>query len=183
MIPTQREPLHRDGWVYEEKIDGWRMLAYKDGARVRLLSRPAWITTTRFADVAATIAALPPATLVLDGELAICDERLRSRFEWLRRGTKPDEVATLPVLIAFDLLHRAGRDETDRPLRDRRVLLEDALATTGTLVLPARRLAPNGLDAWAQVLGSGDEGYVAKDQLSPYRGGVTRSWLKVKVPG
>jgi bifunctional non-homologous end joining protein LigD len=40
MIPTQvREPFHRDGWVYEEKVDGWRIIAYKDGDRVRLLSR------------------------------------------------------------------------------------------------------------------------------------------------
>jgi hypothetical protein len=63
------------------------------------------------------------------------------------------------------------------------VLLEDALAGGSAYVLPARRLAEKGLDAWAQVLGLGFEGYVAKDQLSPYRGGVTRSWLKVKVPG
>jgi ATP-dependent DNA ligase len=40
-----------------------------------------------------------------------------------------------------------------------------------------------GLDAWAQVLARGYEGYVAKDEASPYRAGVTRSWLKVKVPG
>jgi len=40
MIPTLvPEPFHRDGWVYEEKVDGWRILAYKDGALVRLLSR------------------------------------------------------------------------------------------------------------------------------------------------
>ena len=53
------------------------------------------------------------------------------------------------------------------------MLLEDVLADAGHLVLPARRLAPNGLDAWAQVLASGCEGYVAKDLLSPFRGGVT----------
>jgi hypothetical protein len=40
MAPTQvHEPFHRDGWVYEEKVDGWRILAYKDGDRVRLVSR------------------------------------------------------------------------------------------------------------------------------------------------
>jgi hypothetical protein len=40
MIPTLvRSPFHRDGWVYEEKVDGWRILAYKDGGRVRLVSR------------------------------------------------------------------------------------------------------------------------------------------------
>jgi len=38
MAPTLvREPFHRDGWVYEEKVDGWRIVAYKDGQRVRLL--------------------------------------------------------------------------------------------------------------------------------------------------
>ena len=40
MAPTLvREPFHRDGWVYEEKVDGWRTLAYKAGNCVRLLSR------------------------------------------------------------------------------------------------------------------------------------------------
>jgi ATP-dependent DNA ligase len=52
--------------------------------------------------------------------------------------------------------------------RDRRVLLEEAIADAGRLVLPARRLADNGVDAWAQVLANGYEGYIAKDQLSPY---------------
>ena len=43
-----RPPFHRDGWVYEEKIHGWRMLAYKDGRRVRLISRNAVDHTWRF---------------------------------------------------------------------------------------------------------------------------------------
>jgi ATP-dependent DNA ligase len=37
--PRVREPFPRDGWVYEERLDGWRILAYKDGDRVRLVSR------------------------------------------------------------------------------------------------------------------------------------------------
>jgi ATP-dependent DNA ligase len=40
MAPTLvREPFHRDGWVYEEKVDGWRIVAYKNGTDVRLVSR------------------------------------------------------------------------------------------------------------------------------------------------
>jgi ATP-dependent DNA ligase len=46
--------------------------------------------------------------------------------------------------------------------------------------LPARRLAANGLEAWAQVVERGDEGLAAKDESSPYRGGRTLSWLKVR---
>jgi ATP-dependent DNA ligase len=84
MAPTQvREPFHRDGWVYEEKVDGWRMLAYKDGVRVRLVSRNGRDHTRRFASIAAAIAKLSARSLVLDGEVAIYDQRLGSRFEWL----------------------------------------------------------------------------------------------------
>jgi hypothetical protein len=51
------------------------------------------------------------------------------------------------------------------------------------LVFPVRRLAPDGLEAWAQVVERGYEGYVAKDEASAYEGGATKRWLKVKVPG
>lgn len=182
MAPTLvHEPYHRDGSVYEEKVDGWRMVVYKGGQRVRLLSRHGVDHTRRFAGIAAAIAKLSGRTLVLDAEVAIFDRQLRSRFDWLR-DPDPDEVATPPLLMVFDLLYRSGRDQTKRPLRDRRARLEELVAGAGR-IFPVRRLAPNGLVAWAQVLETGFEGYVAKDEASPYVAGVTRSWLKVKVPG
>jgi hypothetical protein len=57
-------------------------------------------------------------------------------------------------------------------------LLEDVIAGVRTYVLPARRLADNGLDAWAQVIGNGYQGYVGKDEASPYVGGRTRLWAQ-----
>ena len=45
----------------------------------------------------------------------------------------------------------------------------------------ARRLPPHEFEAWATVKQRGYEGLVAKDEQSPYRGGITRSWLKVRV--
>jgi len=108
MSPTLvREPCHREGWIYEEKVDGWRLLAYKDRQRVRLVSRNGRDLTRRFAGVAAAIAKLSARSLVLDGEVAIFDERLRSRFEWLREPD-PAAVATPPMLMVFDLLYRAA---------------------------------------------------------------------------
>jgi len=175
------EPFHRPGWIYEEKVDGWRILAYKNGARVRLLSRNRVDHARRFRDVAAAVALLRVPTLVLDGEVAIFDQQLRSRFELLQHPD-PGVIATPPVFIAFDALYRHGEDLTARPLSERRLILE-GLVTGGDLVFPVRRLAPNGLDAWAAVLASGNEGMVGKDEASSYRGGVTRSWLKVKTPG
>jgi bifunctional non-homologous end joining protein LigD len=179
MQPTLvREPFHRRGWVYEEKVDGWRIVAYKDGDRVRLVSRNGVDHSKRFADIVAAIAKLSARTLVLDGEVAIYDEQLRSRFEWLRESD-PDAVATPPVFMAFDLIYWDGRDLSAQPLRDRRRRLEDVVAQS-ELIFPVRRLARDGIDAWAQVMDQGHEGFVAKDENSTYDAGRTRSWLKVK---
>jgi len=73
-------PFHRQGWVYEEKIDGWRVLAYKGAAGVCLVSRNGRDLTRRFTDLAAAVAELKPATLILDGEIAVFDRHLLSRF-------------------------------------------------------------------------------------------------------
>jgi ATP-dependent DNA ligase len=81
--------------------------------------------------------------------------------------------------MAFDLLYHDGRDLTARPLRDRRARLEDVVAGS-ELVFPVRRLTPDGLEAWKQVVERGYEGYVAKDEASAYDGGATRRWLRVK---
>src|SRR4029453_18245238 len=127
------------------------------------------------------VAALPGRTLVRAGEVAIIDRQLRSRFDWLR-DPDPEEVATPPLLMVFDLLYRADREQTKQPLRERRARLEE-LVTGAERILPVRRLTGNGLVAWGEVLKAGFEGYVAKDEASPYAGGVTKSWLKVKAPG
>src|SRR5215475_15698357 len=109
MAPTLvRDAFHRDGWVYEEKVDGWRMLAYKDGARVRLVSRNGRDHTRRFRGIAAAISKLSARSLVLDGEVAIYDQQLRSRFDWPREPD-PDAVATPSLLMAFDLLYHDRR--------------------------------------------------------------------------
>ena len=79
-----------DQEYYEEKVDGWRMLAYKQGDRVRLISRNGRDHTRRFRDLTTAIAKLSARTLVLDGEIAIYDQQFRSRLEWLRRSARGD---------------------------------------------------------------------------------------------
>jgi ATP-dependent DNA ligase len=70
---------------------------------------------------------------------------------------------------------------TAEPLKVRRRALEK-LVKGQALILPARRLSPNGLAAWTEVLHRGYEGMVAKDPESPYVAGRTLKWLKVKQP-
>ena len=72
------KPFHRPGWIYEEKYDGWRMLAIKDGPRVRLISRQAVDHTERFRELADAIGKQKTPTLVLDGEVCVSDKDLVS---------------------------------------------------------------------------------------------------------
>lgn len=161
MAATQvARSFHRPGWIYEEKVDGWHVLAYKDAAGVRLVSRNARDLTRRFPELAAAVAELKPPTLILDGEIAVFDRQLLSHFEWIRARPK-DAAATPPTLLAFDCLYVRGKDLRKRPLRVRRNVLEE-LVSDQRLILPARRLAEDGLEAWAQVIarlrGPGREG-------------------------
>ncbi len=57
----------------------------------------------------AAVAALAEPTLVLDGEVAIFDQAMRSRFDLLRKSD-PSIIATPPIYMAFDVLYRAGQD-------------------------------------------------------------------------
>jgi bifunctional non-homologous end joining protein LigD len=177
--PKRAKPFHRPGWVYEEKYDGWRIVAFKDGGRVRLVSRRGRDHTARFPDVAAAIAKLSSRTLILDGELCVFDSKLVSQFH--RLMDPGAELATPPVFMAFDCLRLRGRDLRPLPLRDRRKALEDVVAGAD-LVYPARRLEDDGLGAWVTVQERGYEGLVTKDDRAPYNPAHPSSaWWKVKV--
>jgi len=175
------KPFHRDGWVYEEKYDVWRMVAEKVGNQVRLTSRNGLDHTKRFPEVVKAVEELDAPSLIIDGEIAIFDRQLISRFEWLRARPR-NEVATPPIYMVFDLLDLGGEDLRTRPLRERRQALEQ-LAADCQLVMPTRRLPANGLKAWEEVLRGNYEGMVAKDPTSAYTPGRTLSWLKVKQRG
>jgi ATP-dependent DNA ligase len=95
--PRLAKPFHRDGWIYEEKIDGWRILAVKRGRIVRLWSHTGRDHAHRFPDVARAVAALPGRERVVDGEVAVFDAQLLSRFQYLTMAPPPELVITPPV--------------------------------------------------------------------------------------
>ena len=175
MLATLVEtPFHRPGWVYEEKYDGYRILAYKEGRSVTLLSRNGKDRTESFADVAKAIATLPERALLLDGEAVAFDRRLVSRFQLLQQGEVP------VVYAIFDCLYRRGRDLRREPLAVRRAALEEAIGETDRL-FPSRRLGSNGLKAFAAARRRGFEGMVGKHAAAPYIEGRSTEWLKVKA--
>jgi bifunctional non-homologous end joining protein LigD len=164
------------GWIYEEKYDGIRLIAYKDGSRVILLTRNLIDRTDRFPEIAAAVAALSAPTLVLDGEAVVFDTQAVSRFQLLQRG--PGQGA---VFMVFDCLYARGHDVRARPLEERRAVLEAEVRESTALRL-ARRLGSDGRRALARARRLGLEGIIAKDPASRYLAGLRApAWKKIKL--
>ena len=151
------KPFHQSGWVYEEKYDGYRILAYKEGAKVTLLSRNNLDRTATFAAVATAVGQLRERTALLDGEVVAFDAKRVSRFQLLQRG----DVAQ--AFAVFDCIYCGGRDLRREPLSRRRDELESVLEKSPKQLLISRRLAKDGLTAYDIAKRKGFEGIVAKD--------------------
>jgi len=168
------KPFDRSGWVYEEKYDGDRILAYKEEDHVRLLSRNEKDRTASFPRIASAIQRLQPVTLLLDGEAVVFDSKEVSRFQLLQQSKGE------PVYAVFDCLYCDGKDLRQMPLSGRRAVMEKSIGSSSSL-LPSHRLADNGLEAFRIAKRRGYEGLVAKDLSSPYVEERSAFWLKVKA--
>jgi len=168
------EPFHEHGWIYEEKYDGYRILAYKEGKRVKLMSRNAIDRTDSFPHIADAIRKLRHVNLLFDGEVAVFDRKGVSRFQLLQQGSQE------AVYAVFDCLFLEGHDLRKEQLNKRRGALEDSIGSNKVL-MQSRILNANGLESYKIAKRKGYEGIVAKDFASPYMEGRSRYWLKVKV--
>ena len=169
-----RKPFHQPGWIYEEKYDGYRILAYKEGDGVTLVSRNGNDRTATYASVARAIQQLAVRTVLLDGEVVAFDRKGISRFQLLQEGSRATSYAV------FDCLYKAGRDLRNEPLTARRAAAESVIDNMKSLMI-SRRLPDNGLEAYKIAKRKGYEGIVAKDLSAPYIEGRSTKWLKVKV--
>jgi bifunctional non-homologous end joining protein LigD len=168
------KPFQEEGWVYEEKYDGIRILVYKEGSQITLLSRNDKDRTESFPAIAKTIRQLRPRTLLLDGEVVAIDQHKISRFQLLQQGMSRARYAV------FDCLYVNGKDLRREPLSTRRVELEQSVYQNHELIL-SRRLADNGMEAFRVAKKRGYKGLVAKRLASVYVEGRSRDWRKVKV--
>jgi bifunctional non-homologous end joining protein LigD len=111
-----KAPPSGPGWIHEIKHDGFRILARRDGAGVRLFTRNGHDFTPRFPLAAAAVAALPAHSFLIDGEVIVTDDKGLAVFELIRRKRNGGDA----VLIAFDLIELEGEDLRRRPIEDRK---------------------------------------------------------------
>lgn len=162
---------------HELKFDGYRALVAigKGGARIHTRSGQDW--SEKFAALIPAFDELPAETALIDGEI-IAGAGL-SGFGALQKAIKAGGPFTF---AAFDLLHLDGAELAPKPLTERRTALErlfEEVPPRGLL-----RLSPviegDADDAFDTICGAGGEGLISKRKNAPYRGGRSRTWLKVK---
>jgi bifunctional non-homologous end joining protein LigD len=187
LADTAERPFSRKAWIFEPKLDGYRVLAARGGAEPRLLTRNGNDCASGFPEVTRAIAALPFDRLVLDGEVVALDETGRPSFQRLQgraRLHRPIDIrhaaVNTPVTYyAFDLLGFEDFDLRPLPLTARKAVLRRVLPPAGPLrYLEHVEEAGEALYQEAERLGL--EGIVAKKAESAYRGGRAPAWLKVR---
>jgi bifunctional non-homologous end joining protein LigD len=150
-----RERFTGPEWVFEQKLDGIRVLAFKRAGEVRLFSRNRLPQNDAYPALVAALERLPVDDLILDGEAG-----------W--HGQSGYHL--------FDVMWLDGRDLTHLPLEERRARLA-ALPLTPPLELVQRVDDP---EPWKRACDEGWEGVVAKRRDAPYEQKRSRLWLKMK---
>jgi bifunctional non-homologous end joining protein LigD len=158
-----RERFAGPQWVFERKLDGIRLLAFKHGREVRLLSRNRLLQNASYPSVVEAVARLPAADVILDGE---------ALGVWGRRDRDGDDAG----YHVFDVLWLDGRDLTSLPLDARREVL------TGLPLQPPLALVGRLDDGepWERACKEGWEGVIAKRRDSTYEHRRSPNWLKMK---
>jgi bifunctional non-homologous end joining protein LigD len=183
MLATLTDDRFSDpGWVYERKLDGERCVGYRQGDRVRLLTRNQ--KEAAYPEITDALRDQPEGDLVVDGEV-VAFEGHQSSFARLQNRMQvkdPDAARETGIRVyyyVFDLLHWDGYDLRGLPLLTRKSLLRRALRFADPLRFSAHR-RERGEAFYREACRKGWEGLIVKRGDAPYASGRTRDWLKFK---
>jgi bifunctional non-homologous end joining protein LigD len=167
------------GWVHEIKYDGYRVLAHLDGSAARLVTRSGKDWSERFPTVVDALSGLGLRNTVLDGEVAVELEDGTTSFQYLQNAGGSPSAGRLRFYV-FDLLYLDGGDLRARPLLERKSRLEGLVPPGHPVLRYSDHVRGSGPAFFAQACRLGLEGIISKVADGAYRGGRSRSWLKLK---
>ncbi len=172
-------PPDASGWVHELKLDGYRIQAHKDGAKVHLYTRSGLDWTHRMRTIAAEIARLPVERAIFDGEVVVLAKNGTTSFADLQASFQEGATHELTYFL-FDLLHLNGHDPRDLPLIRRKEILAAILANSSEVVRLSEHIESNGAILFKKACELHAEGIVSKRASARYASGRTTEWLKCK---
>ena len=188
MLATLTEqPFDRKGWSFEVKWDGVRTIAYVEHQgsqhRVLLRSRGGHNVNEQYPEVVEALYRLPLPTAVLDGEIVALDAHGRSHFQLLQsrmQGSRDGQKSPLAYYV-FDIVYVNGHRLFDRPLSERRKVLE-AVLPADPVVRLSERVPEQGRKVYEAAQALGIEGIVGKEDSSTYQPGRrSGTWVKIKI--
>lgn len=187
LATSTRTAFDSADWVFEPKWDGVRTVARIDGEELRLASRRGRNVSALYPEVATLPHQLSGTNAIIDGEIVALDAKGRPSFELIQRRftaarATPRLIASTPVdFLAFDLLWLDGESLVQRPLQERRALLERNLVPGGSVQI-SPQIAEHGISFFEAAATRGLEGIMAKRLGSIYEPGRrSRDWLKIKA--
>jgi bifunctional non-homologous end joining protein LigD len=161
------------------KHDGFRLMARRDSAGIRLLTQNAHEWTDRYPAVVAAMNHLPVKSGLIDGEVVACDDNGLAMFDLLRHGPRRKSYA---LLLAFDLLELDGADLRRKPIEERKRRLAQLLRKSKPGIQLNEHFEEAGEVLFRHACAMGLEGIVSKRKGSTYRSGRSRAWIKSKNP-
>jgi len=173
-----KAPPSGPGWLHEIKHDGFRILARRDAAGVRLITRAGNDFSSRFPFITMALGKLSVRSCLIDGEAIVCDKNGLAVFDLIRRHG----ALASAVHCAFDLLELDGRDLRREPIEKRKALLAELLNGQQMSIVLNEHFEEDGAAVYRAACQLGCEGIVSKRLGSPYRSGRSPHWLKVKNP-
>ncbi len=178
------KPFSDAGWIYERKLDGQRVLAFRDGAGVRLMSRNRLSSNGSYPELVDAIREQPRQRFIADGEVVAFEGAVTSFARLQPRMQTRDEAKSrrsrVPVYYyLFDLLYLNDCDTTRLPQRERKALLRRSLSFHDPIRYTAHRNA-EGEALLEQACAKGWEGLIAKRADASYEHRRSADWLKFK---
>lgn len=169
-----------DEWIYEVKYDGYRIVAFAEGGKVRFITRNGLDFTDKFKTLAEETAKwAKDRAFVLDGEMIVTDEEGRSDFQALQNYVKKPNGRPL-TYMAFDILAENGEDLRSLPLRERKKKLKKLLKEAPAFLKFSSFVVGKGKESFSAAEKLGLEGVVGKRFDAPYAGTRNGDWIKLK---
>src|SRR5215467_7420347 len=174
-LPTKTDKLPSGSqWLHEIKHDGLRIIARKDGERVRLYSRPGNDFTRRFPLIVDALSRLRSRSCIIDGEAVACDENGVASFDLFCHHGANESI----FLYAFDLIELNGDDPRRDPLEVRKATLRSMLAKAGLGLRFNEHMEGDGPTVFAHACKLGLEGMSRSGRLPTYAGRTTQDELE-----
>lgn len=168
-----REPFDDPEFLFEVKLDGYRVIAYLQKGKVTLSSRSGLNYTKKYPSVAESLSALD-LDVILDGELVALNDEGKPDFDALQKNNGKNPL----VFYVFDILWCEGYELIDLPLTERKEILSKAI--TFNNVIKYSNDFEEGKQLFELIKKQEMEGIVAKRKDSKYEPGKrSRHWLKL----